>query len=282
MLTLLLVLGFARADGAWATNTQDAMHQTVPTPSPVPPPTLVPRPVATITRVPGPTPTEVPTARADQTPTTEPLLSPTPAATEEPPASTPTEVPTARADQTPTAEPLFSPTPAATEEPPVSTLVPGSPSPDLGQPLLGLDLAPPMLAVWPGVEFVTVLNISNSGQAAAREAVATLYVAGEVAILETEATRGEVAVEDGRVVLRIGQLAPGETVALAARLRLPEDLPRGIVLENQADLTHTGGKAMSAPSLLVTEPAWLPETGNGRSTAMSSCGIGRIAFYHTP
>ena len=111
------------------------------------------------------------------------------------------------------------------------------------------------------MELSTTLRISNPGQVAAREAVATLYLAWGIVILKAEATRGEVAIRAGQVVLEIGRIAPGETLELQAWLHMPEDLARGMVLENQADLVHADGEVVSAPSLLVTAPATLPETG---------------------
>lgn len=205
------------------------------------PPTPTPAP---------PTPTEI--GQLTPGPTTPPAPSPTSPAPTAPPAETP-----------PPDRPRSTATPTATPIPPTPTPSPVPASP--ADPSITKSVSPATANVGDTVEYT--LLVTNLGGTTATGVVVNDTLPSFLTVGGASASRGEVSLSGQSVQVRIGDLAPGETVTITisatvnAQAVAPNNRNLAIVASDTPDANPNNNQA-SVPLDTVPVPVTLPSTGN--------------------
>ena len=153
----------------------------------------------------------------------------------------------------PTATPVRPPTPAPPRPTPAPT-VPGGPAPYL-------HLEADAKGVLPGGTFRYRATVGNAGEGVASQARFALYLPRVLTLLGVEPVGTPVEVTEEGAVVPLGDLAPGQEVALGFQVQVGREVPLGAVLEAWAELAWAGGRLVSEAVYVALPPGALPVTG---------------------
>jgi uncharacterized repeat protein (TIGR01451 family)/LPXTG-motif cell wall-anchored protein len=128
----------------------------------------------------------------------------------------------------------------------------------------------------PGEEVICTIFVSNTGRAAAVNAQVIDHVPDDLEILDVSVDPEDQGQEmipriGQQVIVDVGTIGPGFEVTIVIRMRVREDTPQDVCVENLAEF-----RAYNCPDEDAAVICTLPETGGSSILWMVAGGLGTV------